>query len=351
MRDLLLQNIESSALKLYEKLEMFDVNSKLHDSYPKTYLKHLLKHKRYYLEIYRFVFTSIFSKTQYLPSEMVFVDYGSGNGLMAMFASLIGFHKVVAIDADFAFTKAAKITAKEINIDDIEFVHGTEEKLKEINIKDKFVAIAGTDVIEHIYDLEVFFSILSQLPTLEVTVFTTASNPKNIRLAKRLKQFHIKEELYGSDDHDRPLFGDKHPSFLSIRENIIKTYKASLKAEEVELLAHLTRGLRKDDILKVVNHYVDSGVLPSLINHPTNTCDPETGSWCERLMELNEFEDLYTKYGFDLDISNGFYDEYKYSFAVRVAIRILNICIHKFSSFGILVAPFVLLSGRKYDQH
>ena len=56
------------------------------------------------------------------------------------------------------------------------------------------------------------------------------------------------------------------------------------------MLSINTRGLIKDNIEKVVNDYIKTGEVPSKMKHPTNTCDPYTGSWTEKLIDLKQLK-------------------------------------------------------------
>lgn len=342
-----ISNIETSAKQLLQLLETKNTTVIPVSGYPKAYLEHLLQHKEHYIAIYKEVFRKIIEKTKLPPQEIVFVDYGTGNGLMAILAVFAGFHKVAAVDVDADFVNAAKQLAGFLNIEGIQFLHGAEETLKEIETKGKQVVVAGTDVIEHIYNLDTFFSVLSQIPGIAATVFTTASNPKNPRIVKRLTQLQIKEELHGGDADDRLLFGDAHASFLSMRKKIIHDFKPTLPGETAEALAKASRGLHKEDIHKITVNYLENGEMPLPISHASNTCNPETGSWCERLLELETFEILYAQHGFSLEVSNGFYDQYKGAFVKRIAVKLINQFIRTFSSFGISIAPFIILTGTK----
>lgn len=42
-------------------------------------------------------------------------------------------------------------------------------------------------------------------------------------------------------------------------------------------------------------------------DHPTNTCDPYTGSWAERLIDLNKLKNIIEACGLEVDITNSFY--------------------------------------------
>ncbi|HMJ47503.1 MAG TPA: class I SAM-dependent methyltransferase, partial [Ferruginibacter sp.] len=238
------------------------------------------------------------------------IDYGAGNGLLGMFAKHCGFKKVYLTDIDKSFTEGATVLARELDIEIDGIVHGDITDVKNIftGIPD---AIIGTDVIEHIYDLDIFFSTMYSFNPGIVSVFTTASNPENYFKIRQLKKLQLKDELEGGDPGDFLLFGEHgHESFLKIRKGIIND-TASLTSNEVEQIAKATRGYDKNDIVKAVNKYILTKELPMPPSHPTNTVNPLNSSWTERILSLEEYAAIYARHGFSLEIHTGFYDGFK----------------------------------------
>lgn len=315
--------------------------------YSKEYLSYLIKYKEHYVSIYQQIIEIVLKNAESQLSDIVFVDFGTGNGLLAMFARLLPFHRVVAIDLDKEFVAAAGETANLLSIDGIEFIHGGEDCLTQFETDGKKVVIVGTDVIEHIYDLTVFFKSLIKIPNLILTIFTTASNPANPSIVKSLMTLQRKEELTGGDSADRALFGYAHKSFLELRKEIISDLRPSMEVKLIDQLAKLSRGLKKDDIEKLLLVYEKNGVLPKEISHPTNTCHPYTGSWSERLIDLEDYEKLYDSNGLKFIVINGFYDSHKGGFLRRVVIRLLNYAMGIIPASGRKVAPFIFLIGVK----
>ena len=69
----------------------------------------------------------------------------------------------------------------------------------------------------------------------------------------RLKKLQRMDEFEGSDPASGDLaFAQQHPSFYTLRKEIITACGKQLKDNQIHLLTKLTRGLRKDDIEKVV---------------------------------------------------------------------------------------------------
>jgi predicted RNA methylase len=341
------QDIKHYVTDFLNRLDSLNEQNISFVGYSRDYLLYLLKYKAHYVSIYQYIIEIVLKNTGVEIANAVFVDFGAGNGLLAMLARLLPFHRVLAIDVDEEFVEAARQTSGILSIDEIEFINGGEEVLTNLKNEDKTVIVAGTDVIEHIYDLTTFFNKLTQISTLSVTVFTTASNPENKRIVNRLMQLQRKEERIGGTSDDRALFGYTHKPFLELRKDIIIELRPSLDQNTLTQLVKVSRGLRKDDIQKMVEAYEKDGVFPTEMSHPTNTCHPVTGSWSERLVELNEYEDYYNLNGFALEIMNGFYDSGKGSYVRRLFVRVLNLLIKLIPVQTRRIAPFILLVGTR----
>jgi precorrin-6B methylase 2 len=340
-------SLQHASNRFHDLLNALDVDVLPLEGYPKFYLSYLLRYKVHYTQVYMQVLQKLLRHTGKQPHDLVFIDYGTGNGLLALFASVAGFTQVIAVDADERFLHAAQTTANALNITNIQFIQATEDSFGEKIKLNQPAVLAGTDVVEHIYNLEQFFQELKELKQVEALVFTTASNPENPFITTRYKRMHLKEELYGGDAGDRHLFGDAHVSFLSMRKKIIAAYQPQLSDAVLNQLASATRGLRRDDILKYVDAYTITAEIQNAVSHPTNTCHPETGSWAERMLELNEFDSLFKSHGFQWQVSKGFYDDHKGSTAKRVLTSLLNSFVNKVPYLGMKLAPFIFLEGKR----
>lgn len=315
-------------------------------TYSTAYLAHLLKNIRYYLDIYAEVLERALQKSNKDIASLVLVDYGCGNGLLGLFAKYCGFHKVYLADLDVDFIQAAGSLSDHINIKPDGFISGDENSLLQTLSTKKIDCIVGTDVIEHIYDLADFFKSLHAMNTHMVSVFTTAANVYNPVKRRRLKALQRKDELFGGKPGDDPLFGETaHPAFLEMRKNIIQSYAPLLEPGAVQKLAKNTRGLKKMDIRMAVRIYEENGKLPPRLQHPTNTCHPETGSWTERLLSIGQYRSIYAGAGFSLNIYTGKYDVYKKGIKSFIN-RILNAGI---AVTGKMLAPYLMLVGYQQD--
>jgi len=331
-------------ISAFEKeLEYVVIDSISPEPYCKKYLSHLLLHKRYYLAIYADVLQKIVAHSCKNKSAITLVDYGSGNGLLGIFARFCGFKKVILNDIDAKFVKASEQLAAQLNIMVDGYVTGGINDLQSYCKNEMPDAIAGTDVIEHIYDLEGFLSCLQQINESMVSVFTTGSNPANLLKVSRLKKIQMKDELQGGEPGDHLLFGENPlESFLKIREQAIRKNCDKLTDKEIMELAKATRGMIEADIIKAVSIYLVSKKLPEPAEG-YNTCNPLNGSWTERILSFRTYISLYETAGFTCKFYAGFYNEYE-SGAKAFVKKLLNAFI---GISGNRISPYIVIVGYK----
>jgi len=314
------------------------------NDYSKRYLHHLITHRFYYLQIYTHVLDLVLQHSGKTAKQITLVDYGAGNGLLGMFAKFCGFKKIFICDMDAAFVHASKITSLELNIKINDFITGDVEILKAALQKETIDAITGTDVIEHIYNLDDFFKSLSEINRGMLTVFTTASNPSNFIKTRQLKKLQLKDEWHGSDPSDFLLAGaEKHEAFFEIRKIIIEQNFPGLQRENILALGKATRGMNQPDIITAVQAFLKTGNMPMPDKLSLNTCNPYSGSWTERILTVQQYKDIYARHGFTLQAKNGFYNAYSPGFKKYVN-KILNGMV---KITGRFTAPFITLIGYK----
>lgn len=310
----------------------------LPDPYARQYLQKLLLHQDYYLSIYAKAIGLACGKSNKPVEKTCLIDYGSGNGLLGLFAKFAGFGEVVLVDMDKGFMESALALAKQLRIDLSAGIVGDIDDCRAYRPD----MIIGTDVIEHVYNHERFFQSIRQLHPGMITVFSTASNPENPLQRRKLEALQRKDEYEGLSDEEAARTGEKpHPPYLRMREFIIRAMAPQLTAPDIRSLAELTRGMRKDDISDAVSLFLQDGTLPQPPLHPSNTCHPETGSWTERLISIEDYESIYRNAGFQLECLPGFYDSTKaFPAGSFNALRNLGV-----KAMGLRFAPFMYLLG------
>ncbi len=348
--------ISSKQLEQFEQLlAEVDVNALDMTSYARRYLQYIIRHKKYYIRIYSRMLNLVLHTPTAVTNpggglaatgkkNISLIDYGAGNGLLGLLAKYGGFGKVYCNDLSADFLHAAKQLAAAMKITLDGFIEGDIDQVKEYFNCSLPNVIVGTDVVEHIYNLEHFFSKVKEINPAMVTVMSTACNPANYFKVNEFKKLQVKDEWYGGRPGDNALFGETAMEpFIETRKKIIADYcKEQLNAVQISQLATATRGLRKDDIEKAVDKFINDKVMPVLIPHPTNTCDPMTGSWSERLLGFDEYKQIYSNAGFDFKIYDGFYNEYENSIKSKILFllnRMIPVAGHRLS-------PFVILAGK-----
>ncbi|MCO5237477.1 MAG: class I SAM-dependent methyltransferase [Chitinophagaceae bacterium] len=310
------------------------------NSYLEAYLEHLIVNNQFFLHIYASVLNELLHKSDKSKEQITLVDYGAGNGLLGLFAKYCGFGKVILSDISPARCQSQKMLSEKISIYPDDIICGDVDSLEE-GLAASPDAIIGTDVIEHIYDLDLFFSTLQRLNKTLVIIFTTASNEKNWLKKKWLMRLQKKDEWEGWKKNE---YSQAIPPFRETREAIIREALQCPELASVEALVTGTRGLRKVDIICACKIYEQKNILPVQPRHPTNTCDPITGSWTERLLAHNEYRNLYEKYGFSLDIKNGFYNEYQKNLKGFI-FQCMNTLIRHAGKAGSFFSPYIMLTG------
>jgi hypothetical protein len=118
-------------------------------------------------------------------------------------------------------------------------------------------------------------------------VHNTAAIKNHIFRKKEFISIHSRAENLGNKSAVLKA-RDQSESYLEIRKLIIKDVVPTLSEDEVTLKAKETRGLIKKDIA----HYLKRGEYPKhhLTCLGTNTCDPITGNWAERLLNKSEYQ-------------------------------------------------------------
>lgn len=340
-------NFALLAKSFKEKLLTLDVDTITNDLLVKKYLQSIILQQDYYLKIYCWVLENAVSKCNKPIHEISFLDFGCGNGLFAIFAKYCGFKKVYGCDFNEHFVAAAKLLANQMHIEVTDwFVCNESDLYKKCNNLHLDI-VAGTDVIEHIYNLNIFFSNIYLLNTKMVTAFTTASIYDNFFKRKSLYKLMHQDEYISSNALEATT-KDEYAglAYIETRKKIISRHFPLLQQPTISKLAAATRGLREDDIIFFANNYlVEKNIKPSTQNKH-NTCDPITGNFTERMLTLQEYNLLYTNNHFTLTVKSGFYNAQGSgikSFTQKCLNKIIFLLNNSFLSRTI--APLILLLG------
>lgn len=303
------KQISNAIQRLSSKLHELDLEKLAISEYNRQYLKRYIDQYAFYMSIYSQLFSKAISHLKKPISESVFVDYGGGCGMLSFIAYEMGFKKIIYNDIYPVSVADVKMISIALEIKIGHFIEGDidpfVQKVNKENIKPDL--ICSFDVLEHIYDLEKWFHTIAKIHHNFSLLFMTNANALNPIIARRLKKLQIKAENEGLTKTKGWKEIDESTSFLALRKNIISSKFPELHGEVIELLSAKTRGLRKEDIEKVIKDYIETGKIVYRIDHPTNTCDPYTGNWTEHLIDLKHLKDTVIKNNLLFDISNSYY--------------------------------------------
>ena len=308
--------------------------------YTKNYLNEYLENYDFLMVQYRQLLVKAMARLSKPIDQSTFIDYGGGCGILSFLARKMGFDRVVYLDIYDVSVGDAQVIANRLDIDIDDYILGdVEALLKHIKLHSlKPDLICSFDVLEHIYDLEYWIENVMKIDHRFNLIFMTAANSKNPLINHKLKKLHRVVEFKGLQRHKGWKEIDLSLSFYEERKKIIKKKFDELQADEIDKLAKATRGLRKDDILKVVGDYIRKNKIEYQIEHPTNTCDPYTGNWAERLIDIDRLKVFVRAQGLNIRISNSFYG-YSKNRIYNLPKYILNLLIGFLGEESLVFSP------------
>ncbi len=348
----LLDQIAFAQICLYNKLINLDIKSLNISEYNQQCLGGKIAILKGILELYGRLLYLCLNNSRISPENFVLVDYGGGSGVISFLAAEMGIGTVIYNDIyDVSCTDVGCLSnALGLKLDHIvcgdvgELVSDVQENSIHVN------AITSYDVLEHIYDVESHFKKLSCLSDRKFRiVYASGANIENPRHVRIVKKKQIESEYKNRDKKWGHKERDSLQAFLNVRRNIISAYAPDLSFEVVEQLACSTRGLIQRDIEKCVDEFRLQGSIAYHIEHPTNTCDPYTGNWCEHLMDLEWLEQIIKNAGFSVEIMTGRCNT-SGSLLKRGVRMFLNAMIQLLGRRGMFIAPYYVVYADFAEQ-
>jgi 2-polyprenyl-3-methyl-5-hydroxy-6-metoxy-1,4-benzoquinol methylase len=344
-RKSLLKEIDQAAERLAGRLTGLDSSGLGISEYNQRYLGEILRVLVNSLQTYGYLLACSLAHNESSLKEIVLVDHGGGIGMLSLLAKELGIGTVIYNDIYPVSCSDARLIAKAISAEADAYVSGEIDELlcflQTYGISAD--AIVSNNVIEHIYDIEGFLKKLRFLSRDSLcVVFASSANAHNPRIRKKVRERHLHDEYVDREKIWGRKKRDSLRSYLDIRKEIISVLDPSLPAEIVEQLAKATRGLIKDDIVKYLEEYKRMGNISYRADHPTNTCDPYTGNWSERLMDTEHLKALLAREGFDVQVLSGYYG-FTNRLHKRLIRGLLNGLLSVFRSKGLLLAPYYVV--------
>ena len=277
--------------------------------------------------------------------NMVFVDHGGAFGLVSFFAKQLGFSFVVYNDIYEPLHQQAQILGETLGLPADAYIRGElRDVCSFLNSNPRgLCALVSVNVIEHVYDIDELLEVCSRLsPAGATLVLSTSANPFN-PLVRRRHQRHHNQYEYEDGVHEGFVLPQSHRAFYKVRFDIIGELAPSLPESDRRRLASATRGLHRSAIQDCVKSYQATGKIEVEPDHPTNTCDPMTGCWEERLLDVGAVVDKLSTLGFSVRLSGGYYSgrvtNATMGNAKKFVARICNHAISFMRAKGACIAP------------
>lgn len=350
----LVSHIRSAAGKLYTKLFSLDIDSVNLSDYNKRYFGLKMKNLIRSLQLASYILSWSLAGFNKSYNNFHFIEYGAGTGLTSLLAKELGL-TVTYNDIYDVSVNDAKIIAESIGNAADFYIQGDMKTVVNFlkSRKMECNAIASNDVIEHIYNIEDFFSEISLIPGDQLSVvMSSGANPCHPYINRKLMKKQV--ELENADRTKQ--YGHKERDTLraykTVRSELISEYltESNIRIAEGDFvkLVENTRGMNRDDIFQTVGKYLSTKRLPSPLKHPTNTCDPFTGNWAEHLMNPYHLSDALMSKGFDTVVVEGYYGYLSNPFQRFVGIALdLIIYSNILSRWALRLAPFYTIYGHR----
>lgn len=319
---------KQTAQTLTHRLRQIDFDRLSISDYNKQYIRRLKPALSYYMNIYAVCLQNVLQASGLSAIESILIDYGGGSGFLSMLAKQVGFKQVLYIDLNPASVKTITLLKEQTGIGPDIILQGDSGTLATwCNVHHcQPQLLVATDLIEHVYNLSVFFADLLSINNRMQMLFTTASTPFNPYVKRKLHRLMTVCEK----------------EYEAVRRQYIQTHFPTLSATEIADAARKTRGLVFPDIQQAIA----LGTYPAL-SDPFNTCDPQNGNWAERILPIQTYQAIVEKYDYQVSTEKGFYNTERSNPLFRLICRCLNSLIRLTGKAGFMLAPFIILSFRK----
>jgi 2-polyprenyl-3-methyl-5-hydroxy-6-metoxy-1,4-benzoquinol methylase len=340
--------LQQAAAYVFDKLKKLKPELLPISDYQKNYIGNYLQRLHYGMETGIFILSHVFDGLGKKPEDCILLDHGAGSGILSLLAKAAGVGKVVYEDIFEISCHDAAIIGKELQLQADYYLHGDEKAIIAY-----FTSNTGPDVIisrnviEHVYSPESLIRQLSGIHQKRLHLFfATTANPHNPAVNFYTRRLQRKAELLGFRSRWDKGSDVKKP-ILQLRTELITSMAPDLDKAIIEKLAAHTRGLTKPAIELAVDEYRSHVKLPPPLSDPSNTCDPISGNWVERLTTVREYKDIFEENGFRFSCLPGFYDTHYASAAANFLAIGLNPIIRMMGSKGIKLSPFIGLKGTR----
>lgn len=284
-------------------------------------------------------------------SSLTFMEVGGGTGVLSLLAKALGFGRVIYNDIYDVSAKDARTIAQAFDLVADDYVVGDSPAIKAFMSSHKISAdvVVGNEIVEHVYDLDSFISEISSIICPGgFLVMGTHANSRNPFLRRSFSEMHYNSEIRGFEKVEGWKERDSTESYFSLRLAKVRQIAPDLPVTEQMKVAKLTRGMILKDVEQALAQYRKSGKIENDTLSSTNTCDPRTGNWAEKLIPFRTYRSIFEKHGLKFSIQARPYNlETKTSASKHALKKFLNFIIGFQKFFSFWFAPGIILTGRK----
>lgn len=340
-----MEQLDQAQERIKNKLLALDIERIQISEYTREYLRSLLFDIDETLGRFNQVISRGLRAADKPINDLTILDFGGGAGLLSLLAIESGAQKVIYNDIFEGSCKDAKQIANACGLNlDLVICGDHKDLVKSLNsMNEKVDLLLSYDVIEHVYDVPEMFEVFQTLTkTPQSMIFGSGANIRNPFYVSHVKKIQEDVEFKNRENYSGHKERDSLESYFELRKKIISNYRSDLSSDALDLLASKTRGLIKADIEDLVESYTKTNRISYEPNHPTNTCDPLTGNWCEQLFPHDALIKIASSNGQSAIISKGRYTVKKMD--LRGAKRLLmNVANTALFGLGFIFAPFYIL--------
>ncbi len=341
--------ILKASLQLEKDLINLDFESlPIHEGV-KSYYRFDLTKIRYVSECNAFILFHILKNSSKTISDNLIIDHGAGLGFFSFLVKRLGM-QCICHDISSEYIDGIKVIGKELYSLPDHFVIGDTDALIQYCQVNSLQpdGLGSRNVIEHIPDYKQFFSELNQLSKPGfAAVITTSANMHN-PLVKRIHlKIHNQFENEGIiTDMDNPTLNTSNCGII-MRSVLIRKHFPELNENVIIQLAKLNRGYMEQEIIARVSSYIQSGKLPAPFQEPSNTRDPATGAWVERLVSYSNYKKAAESSLFQFELVPGFYNTHYTSGIKNIVSQVLNLILKIKNPWSVNLSPFLAMKLKK----
>jgi len=340
-----LRTFEAAQSSLWERLISVDWARLDVSDYTRLYVQSQLK-SRAYLGTFTQVLAQATKAWESDLKDLSLLELGGGTGLQSLLAIEAGVGHVTYNDIYDGSCRDVTSIAKAVGLEIPTVICGDAPELVDaINTSDRAPdQIVSYDVLEHIYDISSHFREMAKLNGVDLRLFyASGANAYNPRYVHQVKKIQIQVDQSGQEATPGHKDRDSILPYRQIRYSFIKKAAPHLDDETIRELAGKSRGLRIGDLEAAVLTPYLKGLPTYEPSHPTNTCDPMTGNWCEQLLSFEDIGSMANASGLQAQFGFGQYamSGHRPQDFVR---RSLNVAMGMIGRYGLRLAPYYSVS-------